>query len=207
MSHEIAKLLLETNAVHLKTDPNEYFTWTSGIRSPIYCDNRKLISHPVAREIIVDAFITQILKENTKIKSITGTATAGIPWASWIAHKMTLPLFYARSSQKGHGLKNAIEGDLNMANSTILIEDLVSTGQSSLEAVFNLRHEKIQAKDAYCIFTYGLDGVTNKFTENSVNLHALTNFETLIETAAQYGHIKATDIQGLLTWKKSMINH
>lgn len=129
-AEEIANILLKEKAVFLR--PEDPFTWTSGIKSPVYCDNRLLISSVPSRETIIEAFVEYV--KPLKVDIIAGTATAGIPWAAWIAHALQLPLVYIRSSSKDHGRQNAIEGSTKAGQKAVLIEDLISTGKSSVAA-------------------------------------------------------------------------
>ena len=130
----VAKALLESRAVHIQPNPDKFFTWTSGRRSPIYCDNRQLISYPKFRKNITTEFVNYIKENFPNTELIAGTATAGISWAAWIADELELPMVYIRSKPKGHGLKSAIEGHAQKGQKTLIIEDLISTGKSSFEA-------------------------------------------------------------------------
>jgi orotate phosphoribosyltransferase len=198
--HEIAKILLQLKAVHLNVE--EKFTWTSGIESPIYCDNRKMFSHPEAREIVVNAFCDEIKKYNPDV--IAGTATAGIPWASFIAQKLNLPLIYVRSKAKGHGLQNMIEGDYENFKKVVLIEDLISTGKSSIAAAKALKDSKLDVLQTIAIFTYGFEFVPNLFDAEGLKFVTLSNLTALLEVAKETKLLSPEGVEEVKAWKKSV---
>jgi orotate phosphoribosyltransferase len=194
----IAELLLKHEAVFLR--PHDPFTWASGIKSPIYCDNRLLFSHPEAREKITEAFIDKIspLKPDT----IAGTATAGIPWASFIAYQMKLPLIYIRSSSKDHGRQNAIEGKAKPGSKILLIEDLISTGKSSLAACEKIQEVDLELLKVFSIFSYELPEAEAAFNQKHINYDSLCNFDTLAEVAYNQNQFNESTLKDLLEWRK-----
>lgn len=202
MEKEIAKILLEVNAVNLR--PNQPFTFTSGIKSPIYCDNRLLISHPKKRNIIIKAFLN-ILKEK-EFDILAGTATAGIPWCAWLAQKVSKPMIYVRGKAKEHGKENLIEGKIEKGKKVIVVEDLISTGGSSIDAVEAVREAGGIVEDCIAIFTYQLEKAINKFNEAKCNLITLTNFSTLVEVAVENKYIKPEEKLMILSWNKDPEN-
>lgn len=197
----IAKILLREKAVFLR--PDDLFTWTSGIKSPVYCDNRLLISTVEARDEIVDQFCTLIKPMNVQV--IAGTATAGIPWAAWIAMKMRLPLIYVRSSSKDHGRQNAIEGQAPAGSKTVLIEDLISTGKSSIAAAKKLEEVEIKVCSVLSIFTYGFSQAEKVFSEAALPTQSLTNFETLAQVAVDEKFLQPQSLTQVLEWKKGVV--
>lgn len=196
---QIAKLLLDSEAVFLR--PHDPFTWTSGIKSPVYCDNRLLISSVESRRIIIDSFVAVINKMDVNV--IAGTATAGIPWAAWIAEKMGLPLVYVRSSEKSHGRQNAIEGKAPEKGKTVLIEDLVSTGKSSVAAALRLKEAGLEVAKVLSIFTYGFDSATKAFEDSGFSYEALTSFEVLAQVAYDEKKLDQKSLTEVLEWRKS----
>jgi orotate phosphoribosyltransferase len=199
MKQEIAKILLEIKAVKLSLDPP--FTWASGIKSPIYCDNRKLMGYPEKRNIVRDAFIEKVKDYNPEI--IAGTATAGIPHAAWIAEKMNLPMIYIRSSNKGHGLQNKIEGVLEKGKKVLVIEDLISTGGSSIDAANAVSEAGGDVLGVLAIFTYQLAKATERFSEANIKFDTLTNFTTLIDIAIEENYLSEGDKESVLNWYKN----
>jgi len=201
MSSEIiAELLLKEKAVFLS--PEKPFTWTSGIKAPIYCDNRILISSVECREIITKYFCAAI--SILKPEVIAGTATAGIPWASFIAYELKLPLIYVRSSSKEHGRENAIEGKFNKGSKTILIEDLISTGKSSVEAAKKLREAELVVTKVLSIFSYELPKANELFSENQLTYESLSNFDSLANVAFKKGQFNEKILIDLISWRKGI---
>jgi len=194
----IAELLLKHEAVFLR--PNEPFTWASGIKAPIYCDNRLLFSHPEAREQITEALIEKISPLRPDI--IAGTATAGIPWASFIAYQMKLPLIYIRSSSKDHGRQNAIEGKAKPGSKITLIEDLISTGKSSLAACEKIEESDFKILKVFSIFSYDLTEAQTAFTQRQIEYDSLCNFDTLAEVAYNQNQFNESTFKDLLAWRK-----
>ncbi|MDD3897000.1 MAG: orotate phosphoribosyltransferase [Candidatus Peribacteraceae bacterium] len=185
----IAELLINIGAVKLSVDPP--FTWTSGIKSPIYCDNRMLYSHPEARKFVVDALVQRIRSLNVEPDAIAGTATAAIGWAALVADRMDLPFVYVRSKAKEHGAQKRIEGDTVAGKHVVLVEDLFSTGGSAISSVEALREEgKATVSDVVAIFTYEMNASTEKAQEARVQLHPLSTFGILLEVAVEQGRLE-----------------
>ena len=195
----VAQLLLNQKAVFL--NPHEPFTWTSGIKSPVYCDNRLLISAVEPRNVIVELFCEKIREMN--IDAIAGTATAGIPWASWIAYELKLPMVYVRSSKKAHGRKNAVEGQIPHGSKCVLIEDLVSTGKSSIEAALHLRDENLAVENILSIFTYDFSNVEESFRKNNLKFESLTQFDILAQVAFDDNLLDQKALEDVLLWQKN----
>lgn len=200
ISREIARTLLKEKAVFLR--PHDPFTWTSGIQSPVYCDNRLLISTVDPREMIVDAFCAEIKKLNVDI--ITGTATAGIPWAAFIAQKLNLPMAYVRSASKDHGRQNAIEGKVSSGMKTVLMEDLISTGKSSIAAGQKLREEGLEVVKIFSLFTYGFAEADKVFSDAGFAYQSLTNFDILAQVAFDDQMLDKATLDQVLHWRKSV---
>lgn len=199
-SRELAKSLLEINAVVLR--PNEPFKWSSGWNSPIYCDNRLTLRFPKLREKIADHF-TQYIEENYgSVDVITGTATAGIPHAAWVAQKMNKPLAYVRAKAKAYGLGNQIEGGVDKGQSTVVVEDLISTGGSAISVIEALRFIGADVKAVLSIFTYGFDKANQQFNKLDIPVHCLTDYATLIDVAVEIGKINESDLDLLNKWRK-----
>ncbi|OIK14000.1 orotate phosphoribosyltransferase [Bacillus sp. MUM 116] len=201
MKHLIAEKLLEINAVALK--PNDPFTWTSGLRSPIYCDNRLTLSYPEVRRAIADGLSKLIVEKFPDAEVIAGTATAGIPHAAWVSELMNLPMCYVRSKPKGHGKGNQIEGKAEKGQKVVVVEDLISTGGSVITAVQALREAGCNVLGAVSIFTYGLGKGKEAFEQEGIAAASLTDFATLVETAIEKGYISENDKDSLLTWSKN----
>ena len=199
MSKEIAKILLDVKAV--KLSPDDMFTWTSGTKSPIYCDNRQIISWPEKRKFVVKQFCERI-KGLGPVESIAGTATAGIPWAAWIADELNLPLIYVRGSSKGHGLKNAIEGKFEVGQKVVVIEDLISTGKSSIEAVAKLLSAGLEVIEVDSIFNYGLEKARSNFSKNGVSYHSLAELDDLLHYALNNQLLSDQQVGIIEIWKK-----
>ncbi len=198
---EVAKILLKIKAVSLRINPP--YKWASGILSPIYTDNRILMSYPAEREIIVDSFVKVINENKIKADAIAGIATAGIPWAAWIAEKLKLPMVYIRKEAKDHGKENLIEGKLDKGKNVIIIEDLISTGGSSINGVEAVRAAGCNADYCLAIFTYELEKAKQTFEKLNVKLMALTNFSTLVKVATEENYIKGTEKEKVLEWSKN----
>ncbi|MEY8435588.1 orotate phosphoribosyltransferase [Streptococcus hyointestinalis] len=197
LAQNIARDLLDIKAVYLK--PNEPFTWASGIKSPIYTDNRITLSYPETRTLIEDGFVETIKKEFPDVEVIAGTATAGIPHGAIIADKMNLPFAYIRSKPKDHGAGNQIEGRVVKGQKMVVIEDLISTGGSVLEAVAAAKREGADVLGVAAIFTYELPKATANFEDAGVKLVTLSNYSELIKVAKVQGYI---DVDGLTLLKK-----
>ncbi len=200
ISESLASYLLQSKAIII--DPANPFTWASGWRSPIYCDNRKTHSYPEVRSYIRDAFVKQIQTNFTSPDIIAGVATGAIAHAALVAESMGLPLLYVRSSQKSHGLGNQVEGDINMGKKVIVVEDLVSTGGSSLNAVSALKDAGLEVLGMTAIFTYGFPVAAENFRKAGITLHTLGNYHDLIEEAAETGYIRPEDLETLRNWRE-----
>lgn len=197
----VAQILLKEKAVFLR--PEEPFTWTSGIKSPVYCDNRLLISTVESREVIIKAFAAKAKEIGVDV--IAGTATAGIPWAAWIAQELRLPLVYVRSSSKDHGRQNAIEGATKPGQKTVLIEDLISTGKSSIAAAKKLEEAQVSVKSILSIFTYDFAQAREIFETNNLNFSSLSNFEVLAKVAYDNKMLNEAALNQVLEWRKSVV--
>ncbi|WP_282570691.1 orotate phosphoribosyltransferase [Sporosarcina sp. NCCP-2222] len=195
---EIAKILLNVGAVELS--PNDPFTWASGIQSPIYCDNRLTMSDPSGRKQIAEGLAELIRTHFPETTLIAGTATAGIPHAAWVADILGLPMVYIRSKAKGHGRSKQIEGKAAANDKAVIIEDLISTGGSSLNAVEALRSEGVEVTGVVSIFTYELASADAAFSEAGLVYKSLTNFGSLAEAAVESGAISNESMDGLLAW-------
>lgn len=198
---EIAKHLLEIDAVVLR--PNEPFKWSSGWNSPIYCDNRLTLRYPKIRKKISKAFIDLIENHFSDIEVITGTATAGIPHAAWVAGSLDKPLAYVRAKAKAYGLGNQIEGGVDKGQSTVVIEDLISTGGSAVSVIEALQFIGADVRGTLSIFTYGFDAANEKFEIVGVPVYSLTDYSTLLEVAVEENFIKQDDIELLNAWRKN----
>jgi orotate phosphoribosyltransferase len=198
VASSVAKTLLQEKAVFLS--PHEPFTWTSGIKSPVYCDNRLLISAVPARERIVEAFVAAIRPLNVDV--VAGTATAGIPWAAWVAHELKLPLVYVRASSKDHGRKNAVEGAVTSGQTAVLIEDLVSTGKSSIAAGEKLRKAGVAVPVIMSIFTYDFPQAREVFREAGFEAASLSSFAVLAQVAYEEKLLDAAALSEILAWRE-----
>ncbi|MEG2706418.1 MAG: orotate phosphoribosyltransferase [Erysipelotrichaceae bacterium] len=196
----VAKSLLDIKAVFLR--PNEPFTWASGIKSPIYCDNRFILSFPEKREIVVNAFVEMIEREYPTCEMLMGTATAGIPWAALIAAKMNLPMGYVRSSSKNHGKENKIEGKVTKDCKVVVVEDLISTGGSSKGVVEALRDANMEVLGVAAIFTYLLPAADAMYASIQCDFKTLSNYDVLVDIALAHDYIKENDLAKLKAWKK-----
>ncbi len=198
----IAELLIDIGAVKLSIDPP--FTWTSGIKSPIYCDNRMIYSHPEARGIVVDALCERIRALHIEPDCIAGTATAAIGWAALVADRLKLPFVYVRSKAKEHGAKKRIEGDLKPGLDVVVVEDLISTGGSSVGTVEALRQEGgATVSDIVAIFTYELLASKEKAQEARVKLHPVTTLGTLLDVALEQGRLTVHDCKSIGSFSRS----
>jgi len=197
----VAYDLLRIQAVSLA--PENPFTWASGLRSPIYCDNRLTMAYPGIRKKLTEGFVALLRQHTLEPAVIVGTATAGIPHAAWLAHRLGLPMAYVRSTPKGHGHGNQIEGRLEPGQRVVVVEDLVSTGMSSMRVVEVIR-EQAQADVAalLAIFTYGLAGVDARFAAAAVPFYALTDFDALLTVASEQAHLTDENLQSLKAWQR-----
>lgn len=199
-----AESLLQIKAI--KFDNANPFTWASGIKSPIYCDNRRTLSYPRIRTYIRQEFAKLINEEFGTVDVIAGVATGAIAIGALVAQEMGLPFVYIRSEKKGHGLENQIEGVIESGQSVVVVEDLISTGKSSLNAVQALRDAGCKVKGMVAIFTYGLSDAEENFKAASCILHTLTNYDYLIKKALDNNYIKDSDMQSLIQWRENPRN-
>lgn len=198
-AEELALMLLDINAVVLR--PNDPFTWSSGWNSPIYCDNRLTLRFPKIRKRISKAFVKIVEQEFPDVEVITGTATAGIPHAAWVAENLDKPLAYVRAKAKSYGLGNQIEGGVDKGQSTLVIEDLISTGGSAMSVIEALKFIGADIRGILTIFTYGFDKANKRFEEAGIPVFALTDYTTLIKVAVEKGYIKEEDLVQLNRWR------
>lgn len=209
-SKAIAEDLLDIGAVKVKIDPP--FTWTSGIKSPVYCDNRRLISYPQQRKLVVEAW-KQVLQKRVEAGEmhmpdvIGGTATAAIPWAAFLAYELDLPMIYIRPEPKAHGAGKQIEGDLKPGQKVLIVEDLISTGGSSVKAVEAVRHEgQCKVTDVFAIVSWELPGSVSTFKDADLNLTNLTGFSDLIALATERGDITQEQQMLILQFKEDPLS-
>lgn len=201
MKKQIAEELLKIRAVFLQ--PNDPFTWSSGMKSPIYCDNRLTLSYPETRQKIAAGLAELIQKEYPEAEIIAGTATAGIPHAAWVSDVLNLPMCYVRSKAKEHGKGNQIEGKAEPGSKVVVIEDLISTGGSAITAAEALRTAGCEVLGVAAIFTYGLAKGDARLDEASVRAVSLSDYDALIEVAAEKEYVKTEDIETLKQWKQA----
>ncbi|OHX65809.1 orotate phosphoribosyltransferase [Flammeovirga pacifica] len=199
IAKKVASLLLEINAIKIR--PNDPFTWASGWKSPIYCDNRLSLSHPHARTYIKHALSSKIQEQFADVDAIVGVATAGIPQGALIADALGIPFAYVRSKPKGHGMTNMIEGELKAGAKVVVIEDLISTGGSSLKAADALKEAGIEVLGMAAIFTYGFDLSVNNFKEAGIPLVTLSNYDAMLELALEQDYIQSSDVESLKSWR------
>lgn len=197
----IAKDLLDIKAVFFR--PEEPFVWASGIKSPVYCDNRLTLSAPAVRADVENG-LSQLIKENfPEAQILMGTSTAGIAHAAITAHLMGLPMGYVRSGMKDHGRKNQIEGRLEKGQKTVVVEDLISTGGSVIEVVNALREAGAEVIGIVSIFTYGMQKGLDRLKAADVKNVSLTDFDTVAEVAADEGYIRPEDIRRLIAFRNN----
>ena len=201
IAKQLAKSLLQINAIILQ--PGNPFTWASGWRSPIYCDNRKILSFPKSRTYIRQSLVKVISKHYGSANVIAGVATGAIAHGALVAEEMGLPFIYVRSAKKEHGKQNRVEGAYNSGQSVIVIEDLISSGKSSLEAVKALRKEGLNVKGLISIFTYGFDTAAKNFKKANCEFISLCNYSTLLQVAVKQDYIKQSDLEVLEKWRKN----
>ncbi len=198
VSEIVAKILLELNAVSLNT--KKLFKYASGIMSPVYTDCRVLMAYPAKRREIRDFYIDAIKKSGVEFDIVAGTATAGIPHAAWIADKLNLPMVYVRGKAKDHGKENLMEGVIKKGQKAIVIEDLISTGDSAINSVNAIREAGGEISHVFSIITYGLKKADENFKENNLELISLTNFSEVINLAEKLKYINKEDIKIILNW-------
>lgn len=201
IQEQIAKDLLSIKAVFLS--PNEPFIWASGIKSPIYCDNRLTLSSPKVRFDIESALADIIKTKYPEVDVVVGTSTAGIPHAAIVGHLLNKPMGYVRSKSKDHGRKNRIEGKILPGQSAVVIEDLVSTGGSCIDVVKHLREQKINVLGVVSIFTYGMQKSADAFKAEKIENTSLTNFDVVVTMAAKEGYIKEGDKKKLIAFRNN----
>jgi orotate phosphoribosyltransferase len=199
-AQRIAEKLLQINAV--KLSPQNPFTWASGIKSPIYCDNRLVLSYPEARNLVVKSFVEKAAQFEP-FDTIAGVATAGIPWGALIADRMKKPFIYIRDKPKAHGRQNQIEGLHTEGAKILVIEDLISTGGSSLKAVETVRSVNCEVVGVLAIFSYGFEAATTIFNESKCRFDTLSNYEILLDCAVKRGYVTASDVETLQNWRLS----
>ena len=204
LAKDIASHLLKIEAVYLK--PEEPFTWASGIKSPIYTDNRVTLAYPETRTLIENGFVDKIKEAFPEVEVIAGTATAGIPHGAIIADKMNLPFAYIRSKPKDHGAGNQIEGRVPQGQKMVVVEDLISTGGSSLKAVAALREAGFEVVGMVASYTYGFPVAEEAFREAKVQLVTLTDYQNVVEKALEIGYIAKEDVPMLDEWRKDPAN-
>jgi len=195
----VAEKLLQVNAV--KLNPENPFTWASGWKSPIYCDNRKVLSFPFIRDYIKSELCNVIFEKFPDAELLAGVATAGIAWGAMAADQLKLPYIYVRPKPKEHGLGNQIEGFYEQGKKTVVIEDLVSTGKSSLQVIDVLKESGLEIAGMVSIFTYGFPVATEMFAKAGVTYYPLTDYPTLIELAAEKRIISSAQMEILLKWR------
>ena len=198
---EIASSLLAIGAVHLR--PDQPFTWTSGIKSPIYCDNRITMSYPSVRRQIAQAFAELIREKYPEAQVVAGTATAGIPHAAWVAELLDLPMIYVRDKAKGHGRQNQIEGALAVGQKVVVIEDLISTGGSSLKAAQAVQAEGGEVLGVAAIFSYQFPDAVALFADAGIPCTTISHYTALLEAAREQGTITAEQETLLGEWRKA----
>jgi orotate phosphoribosyltransferase len=200
----VAEKLLQINAIRLNI--KEPFTWASGWKSPIYCDNRKVLSFPHIREFIKSEMCNIVFDGFPEAELIAGVATAGIAWGAMAADQLKLPFIYVRSKPKEHGLGNQIEGFYEKGKKVVVIEDLISTGKSSLEVADVLKKSGLEVIGMVCIFTYGFDAGRRAFENAAIPYKSLTNYETLISLAIEKGIVSPEQQGILLKWREEPAN-
>lgn len=197
----LANFLLQIKAI--KLNPASPFTWASGLKSPIYCDNRITLSYPNIRTFIREAFVRICTERFGKPDLIAGVATGGIPQGALVAQELGLPFCYVRSEAKSHGLNNQVEGIVPQGASVVVIEDLVSTGKSSLAAVEALREKGAKVKGMMAIFTYQLDAAAEAFKKANCDLVTISNYEALITKAVEENYVSDDQMHSLMEWRKN----
>lgn len=200
----VAEKLLQINAI--KLSPQQPFTWASGWKSPIYCDNRKVLSFPYVRDFIKSEMCSVIFEKFPDAEVLAGVATAGIAWGAMAADQLKLPYVYVRPKPKEHGLGNQIEGNLEKGKKVVVIEDLISTGKSSLQVCDVLRAAEVEIIGMVSIFNYGFSVADKAFEAAAIPFQSLTNYPTLIELAIEKGIVTADQQKTLLNWSADPAN-
>lgn len=197
----IAEKLLQVNAVKLNT--GQPYTWASGWKSPIYCDNRRVLSYPYERDFIKSELCSLIFEKFAEADCIAGVATAGIAWGAMAADQLKLPYMYVRPKPKEHGLGNQIEGSYTAGQKVVVIEDLISTGKSSLQVCEVLKNAGLKVSGMVSIFSYGFAEATNAFANAGIPLFSLSSYEVLINLAKQKGMVSENELNSLLNWRNN----
>lgn len=201
IEQKVAEFLLQIKAIKLQ--PNNPFTWASGWKSPIYCDNRITLSHPSIRTYIRQKLTSLVQEEFGSVAVIAGVATAGIPQGVLVAQELGLPFIYVRAKPKEHGTGNLIEGEFSTGQRTVVIEDLISTGKSSLQAINSLREAGCEVAGLVGIFNYGFDAAEENFKNAKCRFLTLSNYNALIEYAAQHSFVSEDDMKLLRKWREN----
>lgn len=199
-SLKVAEFLLQIKAVVIQ--PKNPFTWASGWKSPMYCDNRKILSYPQIRTFIRHEFAKKIEDDYGKPEVIAGVATGGIPLGALVAQEMNLPFVYVRTDAKAHGLGNQVEGVIEKGQSVVVIEDLISTGKSSLNAIAALRMKGVNVRGLVAVFSYGFDVAAKNFEDADCKYSVLTDYHTLIEQATESNLIESSQVSSLKEWRE-----
>ncbi|HLS06739.1 MAG TPA: orotate phosphoribosyltransferase [Bacillota bacterium] len=202
MNKIVAKDLIQIQAVQI--NPDNYFTWTSGIKSPIYCDNRLTMSYPKVRQHIVEAFTKMVNDLSVQPDVIAGCATAGIPHAAWLADALDLPMVYVRSDHKSHGKQNKIEGHFNKGDRILVVEDLISTGGSSIDTALALREAGAQVTDVFAIFSYGLQRAAENFKQANLEVQTITSFAEIVQMLQDEEQLTAAEKASLIQWRDEL---
>jgi len=197
----IAEKLLQINAI--KLNPANPYTWASGWKSPIYCDNRKILSFPEVRDLVRDEFVSLLKQKFGNADVIAGVATGAIAHGALVADVLKLPFIYIRSSSKSHGLENLIEGVLEPGQKVVVIEDLISTGGSSIKAVEAIREKNAEVLGMLAIFSYGFEQASKNFENAKCDLHTLTNYNSLLKIAIETNYISENQVDSLNSWRQS----
>lgn len=200
VAEQTINYLTQINAIKLNT--KKPFTWTSGIRSPIYCDNRLLLSYPEIRKFIADRMSEIIANKYGQKISITGVATGAIAIGAMIAERLNSPYSYVRPEPKGHGLKNQIEGYIEKGSKLVVIEDLISTGKSSLKAIKALRNKNLNVVGMLSVFSYNFDFANERFQKENISINSLADYNTLVEMIIGEGSITYAESNRLMEWRK-----
>ena len=202
VEQEIVHDLLEIDAVQI--NPENYFTWTSGVKSPIYCDNRLIMSYPEVRKKVIASFIHLIESNHWQPDVIAGCATAGIPHAAWLSEALNLPMAYVRSKPKSHGKENQIEGLVKPGQKVLVIEDLISTGGSSIQAAHAVENSGAEVIGVLAIFSYGLEKAKENFKQAGFEFDTITGFDPLIEALVTNGKLTEKEKVEMLEWRDSL---
>lgn len=204
ISKKVASMLLEIQAIKLnETNP---YTWASGWKSPIYCDNRKSLSYPEVRTYIKTALVDAVKDNYANADVIAGVATAGIPQGALIAEELGLPFVYIRSKPKGHGMENLIEGELKQGSKVVVVEDLISTGGSSIKAAKAIKEAGAEVLGMVAIFTYGFDLSLSNFEDAQISLVTLSDYSAMLEIAVESDYITANQVASLSAWRDNPAN-